>query len=111
MLWTNRQQSLLDLLDVQPGERGLEIGYGPGGLIRLLQRTPARRICGVGPFPQMRDLAAQRHRAEIATSRIDLRLGTADRTGFGDAEFDCVVSANNVAICRIFRQDCASCPG
>ncbi|WP_154663710.1 class I SAM-dependent methyltransferase [Saccharomonospora iraqiensis] len=98
MLWTNRQQDLLDLLDVHAGERVLEVGYGPGGLIRLLQRTPAQRICGVDPSPQMRDLAARPHRAESATGRIDLRLGTADRTGFGDAEFDCVVSVNNVAI-------------
>ncbi|MFF4761812.1 class I SAM-dependent methyltransferase [Streptomyces sp. NPDC001292] len=98
MLWTNRQQDLLDLLDVQAGEQVLEVGYGPGGLIRLLQRTSARRICGVDPSSQMHDLAARPHRAEIATGRIDLRLGTADRTGFGDAEFDCVVSVNNVAI-------------
>lgn len=98
MLWTNRQQDLLDLLDVRAGKQILEVGYGPGGLIRLLQRTPARRICGVDPSPQMRDLAARPHRAEIATGRIDLRLGTADRTGFRDAEFDCVVSVNNVAI-------------
>jgi SAM-dependent methyltransferase len=46
----------------------------------------------------MRDLATRPHRAEIAAGRIDLRLGTADRSGFCDAEFDCVVSVNNVAI-------------
>lgn len=98
MLWTNRQQDVVDLLDVQAGEQVLEAGYGPGGLIRLLQRTPARRICGVDPSPQMRAVALRPHRAEIATGRIDLRLGTADRTGYADAEFDCVVSVNNVAI-------------
>ncbi|MEU8244700.1 methyltransferase domain-containing protein [Nonomuraea sp. NPDC048916] len=98
MLWMNRQQDLLDLLDVQEGERVLEVGYGPGGMIRLLQRTSAGRICGVDPSPEMRDLATRPHRAEIAAGRIDLRLGTADRSGFPDAEFDRVVSVNNVAI-------------
>lgn len=98
MLWTNRQADLLDLLDVRAGEQVLETGYGPGGLIRLLQRTPAGRICGVDPSSQMCELAARPHRKEIATGRIDLRVGTADRTGFADAEFDCVVSVNNVAI-------------
>lgn len=98
MLWTNRQQDLLGLLDIQTGERVLEVGYGPGGLIRLLQRTSAKRICGVDPSPEMRDLASRPHRAQIAAGRIDLRLGTANRTGFTDAEFDCVVSVNNVAI-------------
>ena len=98
MLWMNRQQDLLDLLDVQTGERVLEVGYGPGGLIRLLQRTQAGRICGVDPSPEMRDIATRPHRAEIASGRIDLRSGTAERTGFSDAEFDCVVSVNSVAI-------------
>lgn len=98
MLATNRQRDLLALLDAGPGERVLEVGYGPGGLVRLLCRTPAERICGVDPSPEMRDLAARPHRAEIAAGRVDLRLGTADRTGFGDAEFGRVVAVNNVAI-------------
>ncbi|MFL6053111.1 MAG: class I SAM-dependent methyltransferase [Actinoallomurus sp.] len=98
MLRINRQQDVLDLLDVQAGDQVLEVGYGPGGLIRLLQLTPAKRICGVDPSREMRDLAGRPHRAQIAAGRIDLRLGTADRTGFSDAAFDRVVSVNNVAI-------------
>ncbi|WP_084723458.1 class I SAM-dependent methyltransferase [Streptomonospora alba] len=98
MLRTNRQWDLLDLLDVREGEKVLEVGYGPGGLIRLLRRTPAERIRGVDPSPEMRRLAARPHRAETAAGRIDLRLGTAERTGFDDEEFDAVVSVNNVAI-------------
>ncbi|XVQ07603.1 class I SAM-dependent methyltransferase [Spirillospora sp. CA-255316] len=98
MLWMNRQQDLLDLLDVREGERVLEVGYGPGGLIRLLRRTPAALICGVDPSPEMRALALRPHRKETAAGRIDLRLGTADHTGFPDASFDCVVSVNSVAI-------------
>lgn len=98
MLRINRQRDVLDLLDVQQGEQVLEVGHGPGGLIRLLAQTPAKRICGVDPSPEMRDLAARPHRAQIAKGRIDLRLGTADHTGFGDAEFDCVVAVNNVAL-------------
>jgi SAM-dependent methyltransferase len=98
MLWMSRQHDVLDLLEVQRGEQVLEVGYGPGGLIRLLQRSAAKRICGVDPSPEMRDLAARPHRAEVEAGRIDLRIGTADRTGFPDAEFDRVVSVNNVAI-------------
>ncbi|WP_406692066.1 methyltransferase domain-containing protein [Saccharopolyspora sp. ID03-671] len=98
MLWLNRQQDVLDLLDVPPGAAVLEVGYGPGGLIRLLRRTGARRICGVDPSVQMRDLASRPHRAEIIAGRIDLRLGTAADTGFAEAEFDRVVAVNNVAI-------------
>ncbi|MER5391344.1 methyltransferase domain-containing protein [Saccharopolyspora sp. NPDC002686] len=93
MLWLNEQQDVVDLLDVRPGEVVLEVGYGPGGLIRRLRRTSAKRICGVDPSQQMCDLVRRR-----ADERIEVRTGTAERTGFRDAEFDCAVSVNNVAI-------------
>jgi hypothetical protein len=32
MLLTNKQEEVLTLLDVRPGDRVLEVGYGPGGL-------------------------------------------------------------------------------
>jgi SAM-dependent methyltransferase len=92
MLLLNRQQDVLELLDVRPGVGVLEVGYGPGGLIQLLRKTPAVRVSGVDPSPQMRDLA-RRHNPEG-----DLRLCTAERTGFADAEFDRVVSVNTVAL-------------
>jgi SAM-dependent methyltransferase len=92
MLLLNRQRDVLDLLDVRPGASVLEVGYGPGGLIRLLRKTPEARISGVDPSPQMRDLARRRNPG------ADLRLGTAERTGFADAEFDRVVSVNTVAL-------------
>jgi ubiquinone/menaquinone biosynthesis C-methylase UbiE len=88
----NRQDEVAALLGVRPGEDVLEVGYGPGGLVRRLARTTTGRVCGVDPSPQMRKMA-RKH-----APRADLRLGTAAHTGFGDAEFDCVVSVNNVGI-------------
>lgn len=99
MLWTNRRQrELLDLLDIRPGERILEVGYGPGTLIRLLRRTPASQICGIDPSPEMRAMAVSVGGPNHSAGRVDLRLGTADHTGFPDAEFDLVVTVNSVAI-------------
>ncbi|GAA4237929.1 hypothetical protein GCM10022254_51770 [Actinomadura meridiana] len=92
MLRMNRQDEVARLLDVQPGERVLEIGYGPGGLIRRLSGSAAGRVCGVDPSPEMREMA----RAHAANA--DLRLGTAEDTGFGDAEFDCAVTVNTVGL-------------
>ncbi|MFG1947825.1 methyltransferase domain-containing protein [Nonomuraea sp. NPDC048826] len=92
MLWTNRQRDLLPLLDIRPGEHVLEVGYGPGALLRLLSRTGAARVAGVDPSPQMRALAARK------APGTQPALGSADRTGQPDAAFDCVVSVNNVAI-------------
>lgn len=95
MLKLNPQRDLLELLDIHAGDHVLEVGYGPGGLIRLLAQTPAARICGVDPSAEMRDLASRGIRD---SARLDLRLGTADRTGYPAAEFHRVVSVNNVGI-------------
>jgi hypothetical protein len=44
MLWTNKQDDVIGVLGVQPGDDVLEIGHGRGGLIRLLvERTEAVR--------------------------------------------------------------------
>jgi SAM-dependent methyltransferase len=92
MLWTNHHQSeILPLLDVRPGEHVLEVGYGPGALLRHL-RAAGARVSGADPSPDMRTMAARREPG------ADLRIGTAADTGFPDAAFDCVVSVNSVAI-------------
>lgn len=92
MLRMNKQDEVVNLLDVQAGEHVLEVGHGPGGLIRRLVRTPAGRVCGVDPSPEMRAMALKR------VTEADLRIGTAENTGFGEAEFDCVVSVNSVGL-------------
>jgi ubiquinone/menaquinone biosynthesis C-methylase UbiE len=91
MLLTNKQTEQLALLDPRPGSRLLEVGFGPGGMLReLLRRTDA--VDGVDPSPAMVDLAGKRN------PTANLRLGTAQRTGYPDAEFDHVVTVNTVAI-------------
>jgi len=95
----NHQDGVVDLVDVRPGDRVLEVGYGPGQLIRLLAtRTEAAAVIGVDPSPEMRAAATRRNGASIAAGRVSLSVGTADRTGLPDGSVDRVVSVNNVAI-------------
>jgi ubiquinone/menaquinone biosynthesis C-methylase UbiE len=99
MRLTNKQDDVIGVLDVQPGQDVLEIGYGPGGLIRLLAaRTEAASIRGVDPSREMRDQARRHNRKDVRSGRVRLDLGTADRTGLPDAGVDRVVSVRNVAI-------------
>lgn len=99
MRWSNPQREVLDVLGVQDGERVLEVGYGPGRLIRLLARhTGASAIHGVDPSETAREAAIKANRAAVKEGRVVLGLGTAERTGLPDASFDRVVSVNNVAI-------------
>lgn len=97
MLHLNQQGDLLPLLDVRPGSTVLEVGYGPGGLLRMLaERTEAARIIGVDPSETMRAVALRRNRS--AARRLDLQVGTAAATGLPAASVDLVVSVNNVGI-------------
>jgi ubiquinone/menaquinone biosynthesis C-methylase UbiE len=99
MLWNNKHDGVVDVLGVQPGHDVLEIGYGPGGLIRqLVDRTGAAIIRGVDPSPEMREQAERHNRKAVRSGRVRLDLGSADRTGLPDASVDRVVSVNNVAI-------------
>ncbi|HEY1642912.1 MAG TPA: class I SAM-dependent methyltransferase [Streptosporangiaceae bacterium] len=99
MLLTNRQRDLLPVLDVRPGDEVLEIGPGPGGLIRVLsRRTGARLIRGVDPSPEMVAHATQVNRAAVRSGQVRLSVGSAERTGLPDHSVDHVVAVNNVAI-------------
>jgi ubiquinone/menaquinone biosynthesis C-methylase UbiE len=94
MLLTNKQTEQLALLDPKPGSRVLEVGFGPGGLLRELLKTEVAAVCGVDPSQTMVDLAGKRNRS----SRLELRRGTAAETGYPDAEFDHVITVNTVAL-------------
>src|ERR1700730_19346618 len=98
MLWNNKQDDVVGLLGVHPGHDVLEIGHGPGGLIRLLaERTEAASIRGVDPSQEMRDQARRRNRSAVRAGRVRLDLGTADRTGLPDASGDRVGSLDKLA--------------
>jgi ubiquinone/menaquinone biosynthesis C-methylase UbiE len=88
---------IADLADIRPGHDVLEVGYGPGELMRRLAATvPDIRVTGVDPSPVMRDMARRRCAAEVAAGRADPRLGAATATGLPDAAADTVISLNNV---------------
>jgi SAM-dependent methyltransferase len=108
------QRDAAALAAVRPGERVLEIGYGPGQLTGMLLAAGAAEVAGVDPSPEMQRMATRR--TKKAGGRADLRVGTADRTGFPDGRFDIVVSVNTIVmwpdlgagldeICRVL------CPG
>ncbi len=91
------QHEVAGLLTIRPGDRVLEVGYGPGTLLRLLaDESDAKLIAGVDPSPVMRDFALRRCRAAVAAGRVEPRIGTATETGFADESFDHVVSVNNI---------------
>jgi SAM-dependent methyltransferase len=95
---SNRKRNLwaVDLLEVQPTDRVLEIGFGPGVAIRALaRRASAGCVYGIDHSKVMVRQATARNRAAVERGRVILRLGSAaDLATFG-AVFDKVLVVNN----------------
>jgi ubiquinone/menaquinone biosynthesis C-methylase UbiE len=95
---SNRKRNLwaVDLLEVQPTDRVLEIGFGPGVAIRALaRRASAGSVYGIDHSEVMVRRATTRNRAAVERGRVILRLGSAaDLSAFG-AAFDKVLVVNN----------------
>ena len=88
---------VLELLDVRPDDRVLEIGFGPGKLIQLLaRRATAGLVAGVDASEVMVRQATRRNRASIREGRVELRRGTVSSLPFGDREFTKVCAVNSL---------------
>jgi ubiquinone/menaquinone biosynthesis C-methylase UbiE len=85
---------VIDLLDVQPDDRILEVGFGPGVAVQLLlHRIPTVWVAGVD---QSREMA--RNADALRIRRADLRYGSVDRLPFADETFDKVLAVNSMQV-------------
>jgi ubiquinone/menaquinone biosynthesis C-methylase UbiE len=96
---TNRRHAAwaIGLLDVQPDNRVLEVGCGPGAAIQVLAGS-AQQTVGIDPSAEMLGQARQRNAAAIATGRIDLQQASADRLPYADGSFDMALAINSMQV-------------
>ncbi len=82
-------------LNIQPADRILEIGFGPGVAIEeIAHLAPDGYIAGIDHSPEMLAMAEQRNRKPIIEERVELIIGTADELPYDDASFDKVFAVN-----------------
>ena len=96
---SNRRRSLwvVSLLDVQPTDRVLEIGFGPGVAIQALSRLATDGLVyGVDHSMVMVRQAARRNAAAIHAGRVDLRCGSAENLPALGAPLDAIMSVNSI---------------
>src|SRR6201996_6556128 len=97
---SNRQRSgwVVSLLDVQPADRVLEIGFGPGLAITQLARAGAGHVYGIDHSGVMVRQASKRNAAAIRAGRVTLIQAPADQLPPAlDGPFDAILAVNSLA--------------
>lgn len=101
MARTNRKVAAwaIDLLEVQPGDSVLEVGFGPGVAIQLLANAVSSgHVVGVDSSEEMVEQAMARNARAIESGRVDLRRGSVEKLPFEDESFDKVLSINSMQV-------------
>jgi len=91
--YTRTARELVELVEIAPRERVLEVGSGPGRLaVRLAELAPGVRVTGVDISAEMVEIAnALAARSRVA-GRVEFLVGDAASLPLSDASFDTVVS-------------------
>jgi ubiquinone/menaquinone biosynthesis C-methylase UbiE len=90
---------VIELLNVRPDDRILEVGFGPGVAVQhLLQSVPAGCVAGVDQSQVMVRLAAVRNAGALRSRRADLRYGSVERLPFTDEMFDKALAINSMQV-------------
>jgi SAM-dependent methyltransferase len=78
-----------DLLDVQPGDAVLEIGFGNGANLELLaQRAVHGRVAGAEISETAIEVASKRNARAVAEGRVQLHRAAGGALPFDDGTFD-----------------------
>ncbi len=95
---SNRQRNswVVSLLDVQPTERVLEVGFGPGvALAELAGRATRGQVYGIDHSKTMVQQASRRNAAAIRADRVHLTHTAVDRLPSFDQPLDAILAANS----------------
>jgi SAM-dependent methyltransferase len=98
---SNRKRNAwaVSLMDVQPPDRVLEIGFGPGIAVREIARRATRgQVLGIDRSAVMRAQAARRNAAAIRAGRVSLTVASIDDPPTFEGPFDKILAVNNMGM-------------
>ena len=101
MAWTNRAIAarVVELLNIQPSDRVLEVGFGPGiGIQLLAEKVTSGGVVGIDCSEEMVELATARNAAAVECGRVELRRGSVERLPFANETFDKALAINSMQI-------------
>ncbi|RZS34723.1 methyltransferase family protein [Herbihabitans rhizosphaerae] len=94
-----RNRWVVRLLDVQPNDRVIELGCGPGVAIAALATRATRGlVVGVDHSRVMIRQASRRNRAAIKAGRVRLIHGPVESLAVDDGPFDAALAVNTVGM-------------
>jgi cyclopropane fatty-acyl-phospholipid synthase-like methyltransferase len=96
---SNRERSrwTVDLLNIDPDDRVLELGCGPGVALRdVARRLLSGTVLGIDHSPIMVKQAARRNRVAIAAGRVLVRAGPIEDARAAGGPFTKIFSVNVV---------------
>jgi ubiquinone/menaquinone biosynthesis C-methylase UbiE len=90
---------VIDLLEVAPDDRLLEVGFGPGVVIqRLAKVAAAGHIAGIDLSGEMVEQARARNATAVQSGRVELRHGSVQSLPFDDNSFDKALAINSMQL-------------
>lgn len=88
---------VVDLLDVGPRDRVLDVGCGPGvAVAEAASRATEGFVAGIDRSRVMVGQAARRNRSAVRAGRVEVRVAEADRLPYPDGRFTKVGSLNSM---------------
>ncbi len=98
---SNRKRNAwaVSLMDVQPSDCVLEIGFGPGIAIREIGRRATRgHVVGIDRSAVMRAQAARRNAVAMRAGRVSLVVASIDDPPAFEWAFDKILAVNNMGM-------------
>ena len=87
----------LDLLDLQPGDRVLEIGFGHGRSLAAAMASVADGfVAGIDHSEVMLRIARKRNASSLLSGRMELTLGDSQRLPYPDDRFNKIFTMHTI---------------
>jgi ubiquinone/menaquinone biosynthesis C-methylase UbiE len=101
LIWNRRNAALndtvFDLLELEPTDRVLDIGFGGGYLLyRMAKRVTNGCIAGVDISPAMVADAQKRYQTIIRSGKLELKCGSVEALPYPDQHFTKASSINSI---------------
>lgn len=92
-------QWVIDLLEIQPDEKVLEVGFGPGvGIEILATAVSTGYVAGVDYSQEMVKQARVRNEKAIETGLVQLQYGSVEKLPFANDTFDKALAINSMQV-------------